>query len=79
MPRSARLDILGLLQHVIVRSIVRSIEKRDIFDEDQDRNYFVERLNTLLRETGVKCYAWALMPNHFHLLLMPADTPLQHS
>ena len=72
MPRSARLDIPGLLQHVIVRGI----EKREIFNDDQDRRYFVERLNTLLRETGVKCYAWALIPNHFHLLLMPANTPL---
>lgn len=72
MPRSARLDIPGLLQHVIVRGI----EKRDIFNDDQDREYFVERLNTLLRETGVKCYAWALMPNHFHLLLMPVVSTL---
>jgi putative transposase len=33
MPRSARLDMPGLLQHVIVRGI----EKRDIFFEDGDR------------------------------------------
>jgi len=67
MPRSARLDIPGLLQHVIVRGI----EKRDIFLEDGDREFFVERLTALLKETEVRCYAWALMSNHFHLLLMP--------
>ena len=37
MPRSARLDQPGLLQHVIVRGI----EKRDIFLDDEDRDDFV--------------------------------------
>jgi REP element-mobilizing transposase RayT len=67
MPRSSRLDIPGLLQHVIVRGI----EKRKIFLDDQDRALFVARLSALLKETGVRCYAWALIPNHIHLLLMP--------
>lgn len=67
MPRSARLDIPGVLQHVIVRGI----EKRDIFLDDEDREFFVERLSALLKETEVRCYAWSLMSNHFHLLLMP--------
>ncbi len=47
MPRSARLDQPGLLQHVIVRGI----EKRDIFLDDGDRDDFVRRLSTLLLET----------------------------
>jgi putative transposase len=72
MPRSARLDMPGLLQHVIVRGI----EKRDIFLEDGDREFFVERLSALLKETEVRCYAWALMSNHFHLLLMPTRCSL---
>lgn len=72
MPRLARLDIAGLLQHVIVRGI----ERRDIFNDDHDRQLFVARLVSLLSETGVRCYAWALLSNHFHLLLMSATTPL---
>ncbi len=67
MPRTARLDIPGLLQHVIVRGI----EKRPIFLDDEDRTGFLDRFSTLLGETGTHCYAWALMPNHFHLLLVP--------
>lgn len=67
MPRSPRLDMPGLLQHVIVRGI----EKQDIFFEDREREFFVERLSSLLKETEVRCFAWALMSNHFHLLLMP--------
>jgi len=60
------------LQHVIVRGI----EKREIFNDDQDRKYFFDRFAALLNETGVKCYAWALIPNHFHLLLMPTGDTL---
>ena len=67
MPRAARLDIPGLLQHVIVRGI----EKRDIFLDDRDRNLFLERLSKLLKDAETLCYTWSLIPNHFHLLLMP--------
>ncbi len=74
MPRLARLDISGLLQHVIVRGI----ERRDIFNDDHDRQLFVDRFVLLLSETGVRCYAWSLLSNHFHLLLMPTSTPLSY-
>lgn len=53
MPRLARLDIAGLLQHVIVRGI----ERRDIFNDDHDRQLFCDRFTRLLSETGVRCYA----------------------
>jgi len=72
MPRTARIDIPGLLQHVIVRGI----ERRDIFFDDNDRRLFLERLSKLLVETGTDCLAWALMSNHFHLLLCPRVTKL---
>jgi len=65
MPRVARLDIPGLLQHVIVRGI----EGRDIFLDDHDRRTFSSRLSELLAKTQSECFAWALLPNHLHLLL----------
>jgi len=68
MPRLARLDAPGLLNHVMARGI----ERRDIFKDDKDRKAFLERLATVLeetQETQTQCYAWALIPNHFHLLL----------
>jgi REP element-mobilizing transposase RayT len=65
MPRQARLDIPGLLQHVIVRGINRS----DIFLGDDDREWFLDRFSSLLVETGTDCFAWALIPNHAHFLL----------
>lgn len=72
MPRSARIDIPGLLQHVIVRGI----ERRDIFLDDDDKSLFVDRLAKLLIATDTDCLAWALMSNHFHLLLRPKSTKL---
>jgi REP element-mobilizing transposase RayT len=72
MPRTARIDIPGLLQHIMVRGI----EKRDIFLDDDDNVLFLERLSKLLIATGTDCLAWALMSNHFHLLLRPQSTKL---
>ncbi len=67
MPRSARLDIPGLLQHVIVRGVDRC----DIFRDDADRRRFLQSFAKLLVETDTECLAWSLMTNHFHLLLRP--------
>ena len=65
MPRSARLDMPGLLQHVMVRGI----ERRDIFVDDDDRRAFVGRLGELLGATQTELLAWALLSNHVHLLV----------
>jgi REP element-mobilizing transposase RayT len=65
MPRKARIDIPGLLQHVIVRGI----ERRKIFLDDHDRGMFVNRFIALLEETGTDCSAWALLGNHIHALV----------
>lgn len=65
MPRQARLDVPGTLHHVIIRGI----EKKDIVSSDKDRQDFVARMGTIALETGTSVYAWALMTNHFHLLL----------
>ena len=72
MPRQPRLDAPGLLQHVMARGI----ERREIFKDDKDRKSFLNRLATILEESQTQCYAWALIPNHFHLLLRTGPTPL---
>jgi REP element-mobilizing transposase RayT len=56
--------------------MARGIERRDIFKDDQDRQSFLERLAVILEKTQTQCYAWALIPNHFHLLLRTSLTPL---
>ena len=72
MPRKARIDAPGALQHIIFRGI----EKKPIFRDDCDRDRFIERLGRLLLMTTTSCYAWALMPNHVHLLLRTGLMPL---
>jgi REP element-mobilizing transposase RayT len=72
MPRKARLDTPGAIHHVIARGI----EGRRIFRDEADRLDFLERLGRVLLETRTRCYAWALMPNHLHLLLRTGEAPL---
>ncbi|MCD6304776.1 MAG: transposase, partial [Deltaproteobacteria bacterium] len=52
------------------------MERRKLFRDDKDRQSFLERLAVILEETQTQCYAWALIPNHFHLLLRTSLTPL---
>ena len=72
MPRKARIDAPDALHHIIVRGIDRCA----IFRDDHDYDQYLERLDLILTETETPCYAWALMPNHFHLLLKTGLTPL---
>jgi len=72
MPRQARLDVPGVLQHVMARGI----ERRKIFSDDQDYQFLRDRLGELLQETRIDCLAWAFIPNHFHILLRTYQTSL---
>lgn len=72
MPRGPRLDAPGALHHVMVRGI----ERCAIFRDDQDREDFVRRLGALAQAGAVTVYAWALLPNHCHLLLRSGPRPL---
>jgi len=65
MPRKARIDTPGALHHVIVRGI----ERGKIFRSDYDRKNFLNWLGKLISDTQTDCFAWALIPNHVHLLL----------
>jgi REP element-mobilizing transposase RayT len=65
MPRQARLDIPGTLHHVIIRGLERGTIVRD----DADREAFVTRLGDVAQTTGTAIYAWAVLPNHAHLLV----------
>ncbi len=47
--------------------------------DDADKERFVARLSTLLTKGSTKCFAWSLMTNHFHLLLMPTVVPLSET
>jgi putative transposase len=72
MPRGSRIDAANAVHHIMVRGI----ERRKIFDGDTDLDHFLHRLGELLQDTGTTCFAWSLMPNHFHLLLRTSSIPI---
>ena len=65
MPRQARLDFPGALHHIMVRGINKSA----IFNDNQDRSRFLERLGQNLIKTQSAVYAWVLLETHIHLLV----------
>ncbi len=75
MPRLARLDAPGVLHHVMGRGI----EKKKIFFNNKDRNDFIGRVSGLAEDESMDIYAWAFLPNHFHLLLKTKKRPLSSS
>lgn len=72
MPRSARLDAPGALHHIIARGT----EQKKIFEKDGDKKLFLDKIEKVLLEADASCFAWAVMNNHFHLLLRTGLTPL---
>lgn len=56
--------------------IQRGVERRITFLDDADRTDFLRRLDDILPDEGVRCLAWVLMPNHFHLVLRTGERPL---
>ncbi|HEY3277764.1 MAG TPA: transposase [Syntrophorhabdaceae bacterium] len=72
MPRHARIDLTGVLHHVIIRGI----EQSSVFEDSKDCENFLARLGAILTETGTSCYAWALLTNHGHFLIRTGAFPL---
>jgi REP element-mobilizing transposase RayT len=68
MARRTRLDGPSISHHVMIRGL----EGRSIFCDADDRHDFVDRLCRLFPECGARCFAWALMSNHAHLVLQTA-------
>lgn len=64
MPRQPRLDVPGALHHIMVRGI----NKSKIFDDEQDKTRFLERLGQSVADGEASVYAWVLMDNHVHIL-----------
>jgi len=72
MPRQPRLDTPGALHHVMGRGI----DGLKIFDSKKDREDFLARLRDLCDKEALSIYAWALMSNHFHLLVRTGNLSL---
>jgi REP element-mobilizing transposase RayT len=72
MPRTGRLHIPGGCYHLIGRGL----ERRALFEDPIDKQDFLDRLGKNLDRTQCQCLAWALMSNHYHLLVRVGPLPL---
>jgi putative transposase len=70
--RGPRLDTANAVHHVFTRGI----ERREIFYTAGDRQDFLERLTRMARDSGLRVFAWSLLPNHVHLLVQTTDIGL---
>src|SRR5881394_2798074 len=68
MARKHRLQYPGAIYHVMNRGD----RQEPIFEDDADRERFLETLAEACLKTGWQVHAYCLMGNHFHLV---ADTP----
>jgi putative transposase len=69
MARLARLIIPGLPHHVTQRGNGRG----QTFFGDDDYALYRDLLGVSCRAAGVEVWAWVLMPNHVHLIMVPSD------
>jgi putative transposase len=72
MARPIRVDVVGGWYHVTARGI----ERRAIFETERDHKHFLELLEAMGARYGVQIHAYALMGNHYHLLI---QTPLANA
>jgi len=70
MARLARVVIPGVAHHVTQRGNGRA---RTFFCDD-DYALYRDLLAQHCRDAAVDVWAWCLMPNHVHLILVPSDT-----
>jgi REP element-mobilizing transposase RayT len=72
MGRQIRPDWEGALHHVMARGI----DGRAVFNSSRDRSDLYQRLSQLVTDTGIRVYAWVIMPNHVHLLVRTGSKPI---
>jgi len=60
----------------IYHVIVRGINRQNIFQDEEDKGVYLDRLYQYKTECGVKIYAYCLMSNHVHMLVKETDKPL---
>ncbi len=68
MPRKPRIEYEGAVYHVMSRGN----RQADIYNDDTDRERFLETLADVSARTGWIVHAYVLMSTHYHLLL---ETP----
>ena len=65
MPRTHRIDYPGALHHIMNRGARRA----PLFSDERSKSNFLQRLSALPEQFGVELLAYAIMPNHYHLVV----------
>ena len=68
MARPLRIEYEGAVYHVTSRGNAR----QNIFNDDKDKEVFLEILGNVVKTYNWICHAYCLMDNHYHLLI---ETP----
>jgi putative transposase len=69
MPRTSRVAPGGTVFHVLNRGVARM----QLFEKPADYQAFEEVLRDTLDESPMRICAYAVMPNHWHLLVWPDE------
>jgi len=75
MARSWRIEFEGALYHVLSRGNAQ----QDIYYSDKDRHLFLRTVGEMSERFEVDVFAYALMGNHYHLLLKTNHANLSRS
>lgn len=69
MPRFRRLVVPGYPHHITQRGV----RKQTTFFEPTDYRAYLDMAEALLEESRIDFYAYCLMPNHIHAIVVPHD------
>jgi len=72
MARPLRIEFPGALYHIMIRGN----EGGTLFKDAHDYGAFCKRLQTAVELFSLECYAYCLLPNHYHLFLCTPDANL---
>lgn len=72
MPRPPRLFTPGALYHITARGN----RKQPIFLTDNDRELFLTLLGRIFAQLNLRCHAYCLLQNHYHLVAESPDENL---
>jgi len=75
MPRKAREKSSSGIYHIMLRGV----NKQTIFEDDEDRQKFLDILNKYKAISEYKLYSYCLMDNHVHLLLREREETISQA